>query len=62
MGLMLLPPINMADVIAYVQYGWCYGYKADMLPFVLGMRYFYLRLVLLPLIDVADFIAYVHYG
>ena len=37
---MLLPPINIADVIAYVQYGGCYCHKADMLPFVLGMRYF----------------------
>ena len=59
---MLLPPINITDVIAYVQYGRCYCHKADMLPFVLGMRYFYVRLVLLPLINVADVTAYVHYG
>ena len=40
LGLMLLPPIDMADVIAYVQYGWCYCQKADMFPFVFGLRDF----------------------
>ena len=62
LGLMLLPPINITDVIAYVQYGVCSCQKADILPFVSSMRYFYVRLMLLPLIDVADVIAYVHYG
>ena len=59
---MLLPPMNIADIIAYVQYGMCSCHKADILPFVSSMRYFYVRLMLLPLIDVADVIAYVHYG
>ena len=53
---MLLPPINITHVIAYVQYGVCSCQKADILPVVSSMRYFYVRLMLLPLIDVADVI------
>ena len=59
---MLLPPINITHVIAYVQYGVCSCQKADILPVVSSIRYFYVRLMLLPLIDVADVIAYVHYA
>ena len=30
--LMLLPLVVMADVIAYIHYGWCYCHVADVRP------------------------------
>ena len=65
--LMLLPLVIMADVIAYVQYGWCYCLCSIWLMLLpcgrcYATRVFGLRLMLLPLIDMADVIAHIVYG